>query len=502
MLLIWAGIAIPDANEMPQTHFAVCVEGSRIVATGDFARLRDQYPQAETFGGANLFLLPAFTNSHDHGRALGSASLGIPDAALEIWLPTLRAQPQLSPYLAAVYEGVQLLRSGVGTVAHSHNPRDWMKMEDEADETLRGYRAAGIRVAFHPPIVDQHPLVYGDAAEWLRGLPSSLEPLARELASPIPLSSEDYFRLCDALLREHHDAEGHTVHIQLSPAGGQWCSDELIKATVRFARERKTRVQMHLLETRYQALYAEREWGKRFIFHLDDIGALGEWLTLAHVVAADQEDFALLAERGVGVAHNPSSNLRLRSGIAGVAEMINAGVKVGIGLDGHGLDDDQDYLRELRLAKALGNRPGVAAPTLTSGHILHMGTQMGAAVTLGKAVALGKLAPGFLADFILIDWDRVRGNWSPTNFPDLVYAADFLLHRATRQHVAHVMINGVWMIRDGRSTTQDEDALNEAIREELTPQMGKVEQQRATMQALAPYLRRYYAEWERSRVVQ
>lgn len=497
MQLVWAGVALPDTAQAAQSHFAVCVEESRIIAVGDYARLRAQYPQAEVFGGEGLLMLPAFINSHDHGRALGSASLGTPDDLLEVWLPMLGAQPNLSPYLAALYEGVQLLRSGVGTVAHSHNPRDWENMEWEARETLRGYREAGIRVAFYPPIIDQHPLVYGDEASLFNGLPSTLEGIAREAAAPVPISADDYFRLYDALMREYHDNEGHTVHVQVSPAGGQWCSDALILEAVRFAQAHGTRVQMHMLETRYQALYAERTWGMSFIRHLDEIGALGEWLTLAHMVYADEDDFALLADRGVGVAHNPSSNLRLRSGIAPVAAMREAGVRLGIGLDGHGLDDDQDYLRELRLARTLGNRPGAASPSLSSDAVLHMGTAAGAAITLGGNVPLGKLVPGALADLILTDWDKVRGGWSPADYPALEDTADFLLYRAARQHVAHVMVNGAWVVKDGRSTRADEIALADAIRDELAPQMDSMRKRRDELAALAPYLRRYYAEWEK-----
>lgn len=107
---------------------------------------------------------------------------------------------------------------------------------------------------------------------------------------------------------------------------------------------------MHLLETRYQRTYARQRWAISFPQHLDAIGALGPWLTLAHMVWVAPDDLPLLAERGVGVAHNPSSNLRLRSGIAPPRAMLTAGVQVGIGLDGQALNDDQDMLRELRLA--------------------------------------------------------------------------------------------------------------------------------------------------------
>jgi len=348
--LLTSGLALPDAESRAVQDFSLCIASNRIIAAGPRAELRAAYPAAPERYEPNLIMLPALVDSHDHGRGLGTTPLGVPDDLLEIWLPGLWSQPIISPYLAALYDGLRLLRSGVCTVAHSHNPRDWRRMDEEAAATIQGYRDAGIRVAFHPPLIDQNPLVYDDRAGFLASLSPALHPAAERFLAPVPLGRDEYLGLCNDLLRRFHDSQDHTVHIQISPAGGQWCSDELITAAVEFARTNQTRVQMHMLETRYQRAYARRRWGTTFPQHLDALGALGPWLTLAHMVWAEPDDAALLAERGVGVAHNPSSNLRLRSGVAPLPELLAAGVALGVGLDGHTLDEDQDMLRELRLA--------------------------------------------------------------------------------------------------------------------------------------------------------
>lgn len=153
-------------------------------------------------------------------------------------------------------------------------------------------------------------------------LPEAVLKAATDFEQSFALDRADYFGLISDLLHTYHDTNSHTIHIQVSPAGGQWCSDELIAIAVEFAQRHQTRVQMHLLETRYQRQYAMRRWDKSFVRHLDEIGALGPWLTCAHMVWVDEDDLPLLAQRGVGVAHNPSSNLRLRSGIAPVAKMV------------------------------------------------------------------------------------------------------------------------------------------------------------------------------------
>jgi 5-methylthioadenosine/S-adenosylhomocysteine deaminase len=342
-------------------------------------------------------------------------------------------------------------------------------------------------------MVDQNRLVYDDEDGFLASLPPELRPLAPQFGALPPLSHNDYFALCNTLMRDQHDADGHTVHIQVSPVGGQWCSDELIRRCVDWARSHHTRVQMHLLETRYQRHYAHRRWNTSFVQHLDAIGALGPWLSCAHMVWVEREDLPLLAERGVAVAHNPSSNLRLRSGVAPLAAMLDAGVTVGVGLDGHGLDDDQDYLRELRLAWTLAQQPGVgaSAPTIDAATIWRLGTRGGAAATLGPDAPLGRLAPGMLADLILIDVEQLV--YDPLLAPQqLIEAA---LRLASRQQVRDVMVHGRWVVRGGRALLLDEANVLQAVRGDLR-RAKRVPQAGAAAQALAPYIRRFYAHWD------
>lgn len=488
MKIVWGGVGLPDTAAPVQENLGVVVEGNHIAATGDVSTLKQQYPEADLIGGDNLLLMPAFINSHDHGRALGSASLGAPDDILEIWLKYLGGTYQVPPELAAQYEGLQLLKAGVCSVAHSHNPAGWEALADEVPRSIRGYQAAGVRVAMHPPLVDQNTFVYFDADKLISELPPKMAAQAEQMNQPPPLSVEDYIALLERLYDTYHDSDNHTLHIQASPAGGQWCSDELVLACVDFAKRRGTKVQMHMLETQFQRAYAQHAWGKSFMQHLDEIGALGEWLTLAHMVWVDNDDLPLVAERGVGIAHNASSNVRLRSGIAPVREMLDAGVRVGIGMDGHTLDDDQDFLREMRLAWKLANMRESAPPPLEAQTFLTMGTVDGAAITFGKGTKLGKLEAGYLADMVLLDWDAVRGMWCPDGFPPADYVTEFMLQRAARQHVQHVMVNGEWKIQNGKHVTLDEVAIAGAIREALSRQAPAMDD----IERLIPYLRKFH----------
>ena len=217
---------------------------------------------------------------------------------------------------------------------------------------------------------------------------------------------------------------------------------------------------------------------------------MGDWLTLAHMVWVDDEDLELLAERGVGVAHNISSNLRLRSGIAPVAKMAAAGVKVGIGLDGHGLDDDQDFLREMRLAWSLANQSGMAAADLSAEAVWRMGTSAAAEISFGAGAPLGRLAVGGLADLVLLDLEALRGPWAPADYPARELLPAFLLRRAKREHVRHVMVGGQWVIRDGEHVTIDINDVEREIWARLGFDAGQ------SSAALDRYLRAFYRAWD------
>ncbi len=474
---------------VPVDDLAVCVEGESIIDQGTLAELTARYPDAARVGGNRYALTPAFTNAHDHGRALGTMALGIPDNFLEIWLSQLARLPAIPPYLAALYSGLNLLRSGVTAVAHSHNPIAWSNLAVEIPESLRGYAEAGIRVAMHPPIVNQNQLVYADRERFLALLPTELREGLGE-SNGFDLSADDYFAMLDDLYRNFHDSQRHRAHIQVSPAGGQWCSDELIMRACDWARAHDTRVQMHLLETRYQRRYAYKTWGASFVKRLEAIGALGDWLTLAHMVWIEDEDIELLAERGVGIAHNISSNLRLRSGIAPIARLVAAKAPVGIGLDGQTLDDDQDFLREMRLAWTIGNQSGMSAADLSAETVWRMGTDIAAKITFGKRAPLGELEIGGLADLVLLDWEAITGQWAPADYPPRDLLPAFLLRRAKQAHARHVMVGGQWVIRDGAHTSVDHQEVAREIWKRL--QFAAADQP----DAIEPYLRQFYRAWD------
>jgi cytosine/adenosine deaminase-related metal-dependent hydrolase len=206
---------------------------------------------------------------------------------------------------------------------------------------------------------------------------------------------------------------------------------------------------MHLLETRYQRAWADSAYPEGIVRYLDRIGLLSPRLTLAHCTWARSEELALLAARGVTIAVNTGSNLGLRSGIAPLADMLRRGCRVALGLDGLALDEDDDALREMRLAHLLHAGTGFRIDVDRSA-MLRMAFVNGRRSVLNKDDG-GALANGEPADVLLLDWAAVDDDCLRPDLDPL----DLLFARATARQIREVIVAGRSIVRDGRTTGID-----------------------------------------------
>jgi len=388
-----------------------------------------------------LFVLPALVNAHDHGRPVRTNSFdGGGGRPLESWLHYQALIPPVDPYLAAVIALSRSALGGVGAVMmHLTRPQGLTDLSTEAAAIARAGRDVGVRVGFAVSMRDNNPLVYGPSEPILAALPAAARAEIEKLLRK-PLPPKDFVELVDAVAAA---AAGPMFDVQFGPNGVQWCTDALLGAIADASRRTGRRIHMHLLETRYQRAWADATHPSGVVKHLDELGLLSPRLTLAHCVWARPQELELLAERGVTIAVNTSSNLHLRSGIAPLAAMVAAGCRVAFGIDGSALDDDDDALRELRL-----------------GHLLHVGNGFQVAVSreslLHAAFANGRRAvtnsdqggairPGEPADLLLLDWaaideDRLRESSDPLRL---------VLSRATARHIRQLIVAGRTIVKDG-----------------------------------------------------
>ena len=401
------------------------------------------------------FVLPAFTDAHDHGRGMSPVVFGAWDNPLEVWLQDLNRLPAIPHYDACWYDGCRLASCGVGMVMHSHNPNSFAKIADEMVDTAHGYMAAGIRSILAPLYIDQNKRIYYERDAFIASLP---EPVRTAFANGIHdriMTIDEYFALVDEIRsRLSKEIEEGWTEVQLHPNGGQWCSDEALLAMKEYARKNGMYIHLHLLETMYQREYAMRTWGKNYIKHYADIGFLGPWVSFAHSVWMDDEDLDLIAASGAKLVTNPSSNLRLRSGSFRMKDVLRRHIVAGIGLDGCAFDDDQDYLREMRVAWLNNSSVGIDAQ-IDSHEILKMATSLGAQVS-ASGLCSGRLAVGEKADYVCIDMNAVRGPYCDA---DLDPAA-LLVQKGVRSCVDRTVLGGntIWQKGDERFESMHKDA--------------------------------------------
>lgn len=442
---------LPAARLLAQPGAAVSRQACVLhLEAGRITGVQDAPPDAP---GTGLLAMPAFANAHDHGRGLRSLAIGAADGPLELWVQRLGAEPRVDPYLRAAVAFARMAESGVCAANHCHNTQDGRALLREATAVARAAADTGLRIAFAVPFAGRHPLVYGDETSVL----DRLGPRARqEAASRQPRTLQEGLEIVARLA----ELESPFFQVQYGPVGPQWVDDDTLRAIAEASARDGRRVHMHLFETRVQREWADAQYPDGLIVHLDRIGLLSERLTLAHVVWLRSDEAELLARRGVSVSLNASSNLRLRSGLPPVARLRRAGVAFGIGLDGMGLDDDEDMLREMRLLRHLANLDASdwSGEVLTPAEALRAAVQTGRHGILGEDGG-GRIAPGAPGDVVLLDLDLLGADC----IGDDADIDALLLTRASRRHVRSLVVGGRRVVEEGVCVSVDRPALEAAL---------------------------------------
>ena len=423
------------------------------IADGAITAVTNADTLAADVGGPGTLVLPGLTNAHDHGRGLKRLAYGATDAALEIWLPQLGVtHPAVDPYTIHAVAFARMARSGITSVVHCHVPQRWDRVVEEAEQTCRAAADVGIRLAFVVPLRDINMLGYGDPERILdHAEAGDREAIRARWGAPLP-PLDDQFAFVDAVAAA---CESDTVQVQLGPYGDAFASRDILERVADESANTGRRVHMHCLETRLQREWVDAAYQRDYVAWLDRIGFLSERLTLAHGVWLRPAECERLADRGVTVSVNTSSNLRLRSGLAPVAEFVRQAVPIAIGLDGSAFDDDDDMLREMRLTYLL--HAGTALDeVLTPERIVTAAAAQGAWAATGRR-GYGELAPGHPADLVVLDHDALAADLLRDG---LTGELDLTLGRATQAHVTSVVANGREIVANGHPTGVDLAALS------------------------------------------
>ncbi|MDX2242514.1 MAG: amidohydrolase family protein [Leptolyngbyaceae cyanobacterium bins.302] len=468
---------------------AIAIQDDSILDVGTWDTLQAHYPNASVLGSEQFAVMPGLINAHHHSNGIPNSLHGVDDDFLEPWLLTLGTMRSQDPTLKTLLSIAQLLQSGVTTVVDVVSVAgDLAACQQQLQARLHAYEQAGMRVAFTPGVNYESRLVHGEDEAFLASLPNQLQQQVHA-QSPLKqaISKPDSIDLISDFVKQYK-THPH-IDVWFGPPGPQWVGDELLLQTVEAADRLETQVQTHAVESFSEKLMGSRMYGKSVIAHLRDLGVLSPRFSIAHGVWVTEEDMAILAETGAAVSHNPSSNLRLRAGVAPLNAMLASSVTVGLGMDGTALGDDEDMFAEMRLAANLHRTPQFGSPAPRYADIFRLATA-GSAKLVGQAHQLGKLAAGYKADVVLVKCDRITYPWiAPEANPLHV-----LFMRAKAIDVDTVLVNGKVVLQQGMPTGFDLHAVGQELAAQLNAASDRA-QFRTLIHDLKPYLESWYTAW-------
>lgn len=456
---------------------AILIRGGTIASIGNRAAIVDAYPGVQVDPMPGAIAMPGLVNAHHH-TGLTPLQLGMPLKPLELWLPLFMGVRSVDPRLDTLYSAVEMLESGVTTVHNIQggvggSPEEW---DGEADSIIAAYGEIGMRCAYSFMMRDQNQVVYEDDASFLARLEPDVAAHFRPGLVDGLVPIRDQLAFFAALKARWQDRSPDMVRLQLAPANLHWCSDRALQDIFETARAHDVKLHMHLDETKYQADYARTRTGTSAVAHLAQLGCLGPELTIGHGIWTNEQDLDLLQDHGCCLCHNPSSGMRLASGIAPVNLARARGISVALGIDQCGINDDRDMLQEMRVAWMLHRTPGLFADRPGTAEVLRMATEHGAATT-GFGNQIGRLDAGRAADIVLIDWAAVTGPY----LDETTSIIDALIHRAKTGAVRQVYVAGKRVVEDGRVCSIDRDGLMLEIGEAMSRPLTTQEQTRRDM---------------------
>ena len=403
---------------------AIAIQDDHIIAVGEELDISDHYSSIQTVDCHGKILMPGLINAHTHAAMTLLRGLA-DDLRLDVWLMGYMMPVErqfVSPdfvRLGTKIACAEMIRSGITSFA------DMYYFEDEAAQATS---EAGLRAV---------------CAQTILKFPG---PDARDY--------EEALEKTRAFLKKWHN---HPLIVPaVGPHSPYTCTQEILRLSAKLAKEYDAPLLIHLSETRQEVENSRKDFGMPVIPYVKKQDVFEAKVLAAHCVHVDDGEIKTLEHHHVGVAHNPSSNLKLASGFAPVHNMLESGLNVGIGTDGPASNNDLDMFEEIRLASFLSKGTSGDPTMLPAPMVVTMATRMGAeALQLGSIT--GSLEVGKRADLILIDNSRVHTAPRFKREPEAIYAQ--LVYTTQGSDVTDVMVNGQWLMRDNQLLTLNENDL-------------------------------------------
>lgn len=424
VLFINAHILTMDEEFTQYRHGALAVRGDSILALGPAKEITERYNARQVVDCGGKILMPGLVNAHTHVPMTLLRGLA-DDLRLDVWLlgymwPVERefVSPEFCR-LGTLIACAEFIKSGVTAFADMYFFED-----DVAQATAQ----AGLR---------------GVCGQSVLKFPTSDSP-----------SFEDALARAREFIQKW---KGHPLIVpSVAPHAPYSTTPEILKACAQLAAEFDVPLQIHISETAQEVETMRDENGMPVVPYVKKQGLFEAKVLAAHCVHIDEGEMRTLLHARAGVAHNPSSNLKLASGFAPVSKMLETGLNVGIGTDGPASNNDLDMFEEVRLAAFLAKTVSNDPTSLPAPQALAMATRIGAqAMHIGEIT--GSLVPGKRADLILVDLSPLHNSPRFERDPNGAYAQ--IVYAGKSTDVTDVMVNGQWLMRDRQLLTLNEAEL-------------------------------------------
>ncbi len=421
-----------DSNRSSYEYGAVAVDEGIIIAMGDRDEILAQYRSDQILDGKNRVVMPGLVNGHSH--AAMTLLRGVADdLALMDWLNNYIFPAEVQ------FVDAEFVRIGTQLAC-------W--------EMIRGGTTTFVDMYYFPDIIAEVVEACG-----MRALISAT---VIDQRSPDAENAQDSISKGNAYINRWQGKNSRITPI-FGPHANYTLNADQLRATRDAANDAGVAISIHMSESPFELQYSKSTFGMTSIEFFESIGFLDGPTIAAHVVWPTKAEIPILASRKIGVIHNPSSNMKIASGISPVTEMLQAGVLMGLGTDGAASNNDLDMWEEMRLAAFLQKVERMNPEVLPADTVLYMATN-GGAQAIGLGSSIGSLEVGKQADIIQVSLDDVHFIPTFDVVSHLVYVAD-------EQDVSTTIVDGKILMLDGEILTLE----IASVRTEATALAAKIE---------------------------
>ena len=411
---------------------AVAIDDGVIVDVGPAAEISANYPARETLPGAGRIVMPGLVNGHSH--AAMTLLRGVADdLALMDWLENYIFPAEVE------FVDAEFVRIGTELAC-------W--------EMIRGGTTTFVDMYYYPDTI-------AEVVERC-GMRALISATVIDQRSPDAEDAGDSIAKGNGFIERWLDRNPRITPI-FGPHANYTLNAEQLAATRAAAMKYGVPISIHVSESPFEVQYAKDTYGTTSIAMYESIGFFDGPTIAAHVVWPTEEEIPILAHRKVGVIHNPTSNMKIASGIAPVTAMLAAGVRVGLGTDGAASNNDLDMWEEMRLASFLQKVDRMDPTVIPATTVLSMATS-GGATAIGLGDVTGSLEAGKRADLIQVAFEDVHHIPTYDVISHLVYVSD-------EQDVASVVVDGKVLMKEREMLTIDTDR----VRREATALAARIQ---------------------------